>query len=119
EGAFTELTNVLLRMKDLATEAYNASTTADDKAALQAEYDALGSELANIMTTSSFGGQTLFGLDGASGLLGAAAGITFQIGATAAETMNVNTAASLNDATSGLVAALQGVSAFYAAAAPA
>jgi len=119
EGAFTELTNVLLRMKDLATEAYNASTTADDKAALQAEYDALGSELANIMTTSSFGGQTLFGLNGATGLLGAATGITFQIGASAAETMNVNTAASLNDATNGLVPGLQAVSAFYAAAAPA
>ncbi|WP_456115300.1 flagellin N-terminal helical domain-containing protein, partial [Steroidobacter agaridevorans] len=26
EGAFSELTNVLLRMKDLATEAYNASS---------------------------------------------------------------------------------------------
>src|SRR5690606_39669217 len=51
EGAFTELTNVLLRMKDLATEAFNASTTAADKAALQAEYDALGLELADRKST--------------------------------------------------------------------
>src|SRR5690606_33069166 len=97
EGAFTELTNVLLRMKDLATEAFNASTTAADKAALQAEYNALGAELANIMKTSSFGGQTLFSngttVDGSGGLLSAA--ITFQIGATEAETMQVNTGASL------------------------
>jgi flagellin len=97
EGAFTELTNVLLRMKDLATEAFNASTTAADKTALQAEYDALGLELANIMKTSSFGGQTLFSdgttVDGADGLLSAA--ITFQIGATEAETMEVDTGTSL------------------------
>ncbi len=36
EGAFSELTNVLLRMKDLATEAYNASSTTEDMEALQA-----------------------------------------------------------------------------------
>ncbi len=99
EGAFTELTNVLLRMKDLATEAFNASTTADDKTALQAEYDALGAELSNIFRTTSFGGQNLFSdgasLDGSGGLLSPATGITFQIGATAAETMVVNTNASL------------------------
>ncbi len=99
EGAFTELTNVLLRMKDLATEAFNASTTADDKTALQAEYDALGAELSNIFRTTSFGGQNLFSdgtlLNGLGGLLSPATGITFQIGATAAETMVVNTNASL------------------------
>ena len=86
EGAFTELTNVLLRMKDLATEAFNASTTADDKDALQAEFDALGTELGNIIKSTAFGGQTLFSdgttTNGSGGLLSAA--ITFQIGASAA-----------------------------------
>ena len=83
EGAFQELTNVLLRMKDLATEAFNASSTAADRAALQAEYDALGIELNNIIRSSAFGGQRLFSdgttTDGSGGLLSAA--ITFQIGA--------------------------------------
>jgi len=99
EGAFTELTNVLLRMKDLATEAFTASTTADDKVALQAEYDALGQELGNIIKSTSFGGARLFSngttVDGTLGLLSAATGITFQIGASATETMVVNTSASL------------------------
>jgi len=117
EGAFTELTNVLLRMKDLATEAFTASTTADDKTALQAEYDALGQELGNIIKSTSFGGATLFSsgtsTDGTGGLLSTA--ITFQIGASAAETMNVNTSASLTGAT-GIAAALLAVSANYAAA---
>jgi flagellin len=117
EGAFTELTNVLLRMKDLATEAFTASTTADDKTALQAEYDALGQELGNIIKSTSFGGARLFSngttVDGSLGLLSAATGITFQIGASAAETMVVNTSASLT----AIGTALGNVSANVAAAA--
>jgi flagellin len=112
EGAFSELTNVLLRMKDLATEAYNGSTTTDDVTALQAEYDALGLELSNIFRTTSFGGQRLFSdgttTDGSAGLLSAA--ITFQIGASADETMAVDTATSLTD----LATALGTVSSNYA-----
>ncbi|HMN43166.1 MAG TPA: flagellin [Povalibacter sp.] len=111
EGAFTELTNVLLRMKDLATEAFNASTTADDKTALQAEFDALGQELNNIMRTTSFGGQNLFSdgteTDGTGGLLSTA--LTFQIGASAAETMEIDTETSLGD----LATALDAVGAQY------
>jgi flagellin len=111
EGAFTELTNVLLRMKDLATEAFNASTTTDDKTALQAEFDALGQELNNIIRTTSFGGQTLFSdgtvTDGTGGLLSAA--ITFQIGASESETMEIDTETSIGD----LATALAAVSAQY------
>jgi flagellin len=97
EGAFTELTNVLLRMKDLAMESFTASTTVADKTALQAEYEALGAELGNIMKSTSFGGQRLFSngtsTDGTGGLLSAA--ITFQIGASAAETMVVDTGSAM------------------------
>lgn len=90
EGAFTEVTDILLRMKDLATEAFTASTTATDQTALQAEYDALGIELSNIMTNTSFGGANLLG---AAGKLSAA--MTFQIGSTAAETMSIDVSATL------------------------
>ena len=111
EGAFTELTNVLLRMKDLSTEAFTASTTADDKTALQAEFDALGEELGNIVKSTAFGGQKLFSdgtaTDGTGGLLSAA--ITFQIGAGSAETMDVDTATSLGD----IATALDTVSSNY------
>lgn len=120
EGAFGELTNVLLRMKDLATEAFNASTTDDDKTALQAEFDALGSEVANIIKSTSFGGSNLFSDDGttvpaagaAAGLLGTAGGITFQIGASENETMVVDTEADLQ----ALATALDAVSTNYATA---
>ena len=56
DGAFDEVTNMLVRMKDLATQAADASSNADDKTAMQSEYDALGQELGNIMKNTTFGG---------------------------------------------------------------
>ncbi len=59
EGAFGEVTNMLVRMKDLATQAADASSNAADKNAMQAEFDALGLELSNVMTNTTFGGSKL------------------------------------------------------------
>lgn len=93
EGAFNEMTDIVQRMKDLATQSANGTNSAADRDALQAEYDELGKELANIMTNTSYAGEKLFGLTGATGKFGAAA-VDFQIGATTAEklTLNVTTA---------------------------
>jgi flagellin len=90
DGAFNEVGNILQRMKDLATQAADASSSAADKTAMQSEYDALGTELANTMKNTSYGGETLFG-DGAKttgGKLSKA--LTFQIGASSSETMKVD-----------------------------
>lgn len=105
EGAFDEVTTMLTRMKDLATQAADASSTAKDQAALQSEFDALGSELNNIMKNSTFGGATL--LDGGT----IASAMTFQIGASKSETMSMDLSASMAT----LVASLGTVSARYAA----
>ena len=109
EGAFDELTNVLQRMKDLSTQAADASTNSSDKLALQQEYNALGQELGNIMTNTSFGGQQLFTtgtaaatVPGSGGLLGAS--LTFQIGASSAETMTVDTSSTLTSLKTALAA---------------
>jgi flagellin len=89
EGALDEVTNMLTRMKDLATQAADASSTTADQTAMQAEYDALGTELGNVLKNSTFGGSTL--------LVGGtvAASMTFQIGASASETMTVNLTADM------------------------
>ncbi|MGE5493611.1 MAG: flagellin [Actinomycetota bacterium] len=89
EGAFGEVSNILLRMKDLATQAADASSSAADQTAMQSEYDALGTELKNIMTNTSFGGSTLL----KGGKLTAA--MQFQIGAASTETMTVNLSADM------------------------
>ena len=101
EGAFNEITNIVLRMKDLATEAANGSSNADDKTAMDSEYDALGLELTNIMTNTKFGGQAL--LNGGT----LAAAVNFQIGADAAEVMTVDASANLT-AVGTAITALQG-----------
>lgn len=89
EGALGEVSNIVLRMKDLATEAVNGSANADDKTAMQAEFAELGNELTNIMTNTKFGGQALL----TGGTLAAA--VTFQIGADAAETFSFNASTQL------------------------
>jgi len=84
DGALDEVGNMLVRMKDLATQSADASSTAADKTAMQSEFDALGKELSNVLQNTSFGGNKL--------LIGGtiAASMTFQIGASSSETMAVN-----------------------------
>jgi len=114
EGALDEVSNIMVRMKDLATEAFSASTTTNDKTAMQSEYDALGKELANIVKNTSFGGTNLFSdgttTDGSNGLLSTTGGITFQIGAASGETMTVDLATNLT----ALATALSNVAGTYA-----
>ncbi|MDN2714646.1 MULTISPECIES: flagellin [unclassified Janthinobacterium] len=88
EGAFGEVTNMLVRMKDLATQAADASSNTADKTAMQAEYDALGLELYNVMTNTTFGGQNLLGAGTTGTGTLSEAKMTFQIGAAKSETMD-------------------------------
>ncbi len=101
EGAMNEVTNIVLRMKDLATEAANGSSTAADKTAMNTEFTELGNELTNILTNTKFGGQAVFA---GGGTLTAA--VTFQIGSDAAETFAFNASAA-NTAVDTAVTALK------------
>lgn len=82
EGALNEVTNILTRMKDLATQAADGSSSASDQTAMQKEFDSLTNELSNIFGNSQFGGTALLA---AAGKLSAP--VTFQIGADTSETM--------------------------------
>jgi len=108
EGAFNEMTDIVQRMKDLATQSANSTNAQADRDALQAEYDELGKELANIMTNTSYAGEKLFGLDGATGKFGAAA-VNFQIGATTAEKLELD----VTTASAALGTTLDGLSSNY------
>jgi flagellin len=87
EGALDETTNILVRMKDLATQSADASSTTDDRTAMQAEFDALSNELSNIAGNTSFGGTKLF--TDTTGTFQSTT-LTFQIGASASEKMVVD-----------------------------
>jgi flagellin len=107
EGALDEVTNMLIRMKDLATQAADQSSTSDDKDAMQAEYDNLGKELGNVLQNSTFGGKTLL----VGGTI--AGSMTFQIGAESSETMSVD----LSSDMSSLVSNVSSATAKYASSA--
>jgi len=109
-GAFNEVTNMLVRMKDLATQAADVSSSANDKTAMQAEYNALGSELYNVMTNTTFGGTKLLGNGtGTTGTLSAS--MTFQIGADASEKMSVDLTANMTGLSAALASATSNFSA--------
>jgi flagellin len=80
EGALDEYTNSLQRMRTLAVQASNGSNTTADRAALNAEFSELELELTRISADTEFGGKKL--LDGNYNE-------SFQIGANAAQTINI------------------------------
>jgi flagellin len=82
-GALEEVTNMMVRMKDLATQSADASSSTADRTAIQAEFKSLSDELSNVVANTTFGGQNLFGTT-------LAAGMTFQIGASASEKMTID-----------------------------
>lgn len=101
EGALGEATNILTRMKDLATQASDASSSASDQTAMQAEYNALGDQLTNIMKNTQFGGKAL--LDKTTGTFSAS--VTFQVGASASEKMTFDSSTEVTNVDTALKAA--------------
>jgi len=80
EGALSESTNILQRMRELAVQSANGIYTASDRATLNAEVQQLVSELDRIAETTSFNGQKL--LDGSLGK------VNLQVGANANQTIS-------------------------------
>ncbi|UBO74477.1 lateral flagellin LafA [Aeromonas rivuli] len=95
EGAMDEMTNIVQRMKDLATQGANGTTTTDDYKALDAEFKELSKELTNIVDNTTFGGQKLL----KGGAFEVAGGVTFQIGASSTEKLTVDVEAAMKDLT--------------------
>ena len=100
DGALNEMTDIMQRMKDLATQSANGTNSDADRNSMQAEYNELGKELSNIMENSSFAGEKLFSKDGTSGKFGDE--VSFQIGATKDETLALNVSGSLTTLASGM-----------------
>jgi flagellin-like hook-associated protein FlgL len=81
EGALSETTSVLRRMRDLTVQAANeGALTSQARGAIQQEMDQLSEELTRIATTTSFNGTPL--LDGSYHG-------TFQVGANVGETITI------------------------------
>ena len=84
EGALGSAGTILQRIRELAVQSANATNTASDRAALNAEVGQLSAELNRTAQTTQFNGQNL--LDGSFG------SATFQVGANANQTITATTA---------------------------
>jgi len=90
EGSFSEVTDILQRMKDLSTQAANDTNGVSDRTSLKSEYDELGKELVNIVNNTKYAGEALFAAGGKF-----SAAVNFQIGASAAEKLTMDVTADM------------------------
>ncbi|MGV8836707.1 flagellin N-terminal helical domain-containing protein [Cellvibrio sp.] len=97
EGALSESTNILQRMRELSVQSANGIYTAGDRQTLNAEVQQLVSELDRIAKTTSFNGQNL--LDGSLGKVDLQVGsdanqtISFKVQAMDAKTLGMGSTA--------------------------
>jgi flagellin len=80
EGNLDEVHSILQRIRELAVQYKNGSTSTAGKGAIQSEVDALSSEITRIQSSAKFNGTDL---------LGTATGVTFQVGANDGETIAI------------------------------
>jgi flagellin len=64
EGAMGEVSNILVRMRELAVQSANGTATTDDRTAIQTEVTALIAQIDDIATRTDFNGTAL--LDGSA-----------------------------------------------------
>jgi flagellin len=82
EGALSEIGNNLQRIRELAVQASNGTNSQTDRDALNAEVTQLKAEIQRVAEQTSFNGTKL--LDGSF------AGVAFQVGANAGETISID-----------------------------
>jgi flagellin len=85
EGALGEIGNNLQRIRELAVQAANGTNSASDRASLQAEASQLTAEITRVATQTQFNGLNL--LDGSF------LNQSFQVGASANQTINISSIA--------------------------
>ncbi|MFT7670502.1 MAG: flagellin [Planctomycetota bacterium] len=81
EGALSEVSNILGRMRELAVQASNGTLNTDDRATINIEVLALQDEIDRVATTSSFNGINL---------LESASTVNIQVGINGGEVIEVN-----------------------------
>jgi flagellin len=83
DGALSESTNIMQRMRDLSVQASNSSYNDQDRAAMNSEFTQLREELGRIAETTTFNDKELL-----NGNL--ESGTSFQVGANANQTIDVS-----------------------------
>jgi flagellin len=95
EGALSEITNIITRVKELAVQSANGTNSASDRTSLNSELKTLVSEVTRIATQTKFGSTSI--LDGSFSA-------AFQVGTEAGQTVGATVANYKASALSGSVA---------------
>src|ERR1700733_9124070 len=82
QGALNDVNTMLQRIRELAVQYANGTTSTEGKTAIEGEVTELGEELKRVGSTTEFNGQKL---------LSAAGEIKFQVGSNSEETIAVKT----------------------------
>jgi flagellin len=80
EGAMGGISNILVRMRELAVQSANGTNSTTDRGAIQTEVTALLAQIGDIATRTTFNGTAL---------LGGSASIDIQTGTASGETVNI------------------------------
>jgi flagellin len=83
EGAIGKVTDMMQRMRELAVQSANATNTSTDRDNLNAEFQALGTQIGDTLTKTKFNGVAVVGTDAGT--------FTFQVGAYTADTISIAT----------------------------
>ncbi|CDO38176.1 MULTISPECIES: flagellin [Novosphingobium] len=84
DGALSEVTNMLQRVRELTVQSSNGTYSADDRTRIQTEVTQLQGQITGVLTNTEFNGNKLF--DGTAGTAGV---VTIQTGANATDTINL------------------------------
>ena len=85
DGALIEITNMLQRMRELALQASNGTTTADDREYLNKEYENLIAEIERIANNTQWNGMDILNQSNST-----SSTFAFQVGANGGQTIEVN-----------------------------
>jgi flagellin len=88
EGALSEVTNMLQRVRELAVQASNSSYSAADQKNLQLEVAEMTSQITNVLDKTEFNGVKLF--ETGATAPAAADNFSVQVGANAGDTITIN-----------------------------
>ena len=81
EGALSEVTNMLQRVRELSVQAASETYSDDDRTNLQTEIDALQTQMTNVLANTEFNGVKLFDASTAT--------VTIQAGAESTDTIDL------------------------------
>ena len=87
DGALSETSSLLQRMRELAVLSVNDTYSSAQKTAMSTEFVSLASQITQIASNTQFNGTKI--LDGNGGLTGTTSHYTFQVGANNAQTVSV------------------------------